>query len=257
MVFLRRLRIYIGSALFALGQVLSLLFFSTVGLLLFPFGFKVRYAFISQWAKFLIWWLRQTCGVKFEVHGLENVRKDSAGLILARHESAWETFAFQVIFPRQAYVLKKELLKIPFFGWGMAMLNPIAIDRGNGRQALKQLLNEGVKRLQSGDWVVIFPEGTRMKAGILGEIKGGGAMLANKAQAPVYLVAHNAGQYWPKNSFVKQPGTIQVHISPPLDVSSMKVAEINQHIENWFVEKLEPLEGITAPSKLSEGDATS
>ena len=150
----------------------------------------------------------------------------------------WETLAFQAIFPRQAYVLKRELLKIPFFGWGMALLNPIAIDRGAGRKALNQLVKEGSARLQQGDWVVVFPEGTRMPAGELGKINIGGAMLATKAKAPVYLVAHNAGSYWPKNSFIKTPGTIDVYISPPLDVADMSASEINQQVENWLSQHL-------------------
>ncbi|BCN92634.1 1-acyl-sn-glycerol-3-phosphate acyltransferase [Thiomicrorhabdus immobilis] len=229
---------FVRSVLFALGQVTTLVLFSLVGQLTRPFSFKARYQFMHYWAKFCLVWVRWTCGVKYRVHGAENINPKEAGLILARHESAWETLAFQAIFPRQAYVLKRELLKIPFFGWGMALLNPIAIDRGAGRKALNQLVKEGSARLQQGDWVVVFPEGTRMPAGELGKINIGGAMLATKAKAPVYLVAHNAGSYWPKNSFIKKPGTIDVFISAPLDVAEMSAAEVNQQIENWLSQHL-------------------
>lgn len=229
---------FLRSLIFAAGQFFSLIFFTLFGLLLFPFSHRVRYQFMHYWARFLLVWVRWTCGVSYKVHGLENVDKSQAGLILARHESAWETFATQAIFPRQAFVLKKELLKIPFFGWGMAMLNPIAIDRNAGRQALKQILAEGQERLSDGIWVIIFPEGTRMPAGELGKINAGGAMLALKAQQPVYLMAHNAGEYWPKNSFIKTPGEITVHISPKIDVADMTLAQLNQLTEEWFLQHL-------------------
>lgn len=222
------------SLVFSIGQVTTLIFFSVFGLLLFPFSHRVRYRFIHYWARFCIVWLRWTCGVKYRVFGTENIDFSKAGLVFARHESAWETFAFQAIFPQLTFVLKKELLKIPFFGWGLAMLSPIAIDRNAGRKAIKQVVSEGCQRIDDQVWVVIFPEGTRMPAGVPGDIKSGGAMLAKKALAPVYLVAHNAGSCWPKNSFIKKPGTIDVYISPPLDVASLSVAEINQKTEEWL-----------------------
>ncbi|MGM0541175.1 MAG: lysophospholipid acyltransferase family protein [Pseudomonadota bacterium] len=229
----------LGSTLFALGQGITLILFSVLGQLTRPFSFKTRYQFMHYWARFCLLWLRWTCGVRYEVHGQQHINPEQAGLILARHESAWETLAFQEIFPRQAYVLKRELLKIPFFGWGMALLNPIAIDRGAGRKALNQLVTEGKERLAQGDWVVLFPEGTRMPPGKLGKINIGGAMLAIKAKAPVYLVAHNAGEFWPKNSFIKRPGVVQIHISPALEVAELSASEVNQQIENWLATHLE------------------
>ena len=229
---------FIRSLLFAIGQGVTLVLFSVLGQLTRPFSFKARYAFMHYWARFCLVWLRITCGVKYRVHGAEHIDPSKTGLILSRHESAWETLAFQQIFPRHAYVLKRELLKIPFFGWGMSLLNPIAIDRSAGRQALNQMLKEGVERLHGDDWVVVFPEGTRMPSGELGKINIGGAMLASKAKVPVYLVAHNAGTCWPKNSFLKRPGTIDVYISEPLDMTEMKTAELNEKIADWFQQAL-------------------
>ncbi|NCN44273.1 MAG: 1-acyl-sn-glycerol-3-phosphate acyltransferase [Piscirickettsiaceae bacterium CG_4_9_14_3_um_filter_43_564] len=231
---------FLRSLVFSFGQMVTLVFFSLFGLLLAPFSHQVRYRFIHYWARFCIWWLRWTCGVQYRVFGAENIDLSKAGLVFARHESAWETFAFQAIFPQLTFVLKKELLKIPFFGWGLAMLSPIAIDRKAGRKAIKQVVTEGCQRIDKGVWVVIFPEGTRMPAGVPGQIKSGGAMLAKKAQAPVYLVAHNAGSCWPKNSFIKTPGTIDVYISPPLDVTELTVADINQKTEEWLFEPHTP-----------------
>ncbi|HHS99906.1 MAG TPA: 1-acyl-sn-glycerol-3-phosphate acyltransferase [Thiomicrospira sp.] len=240
------------SALFAIGQITTLIFFSIFGQLTRPFSFATRYHFMHYWARFCLVWVRLTCGVKYRIHGAENINTDTAGLILARHESAWETLAFQAIFPRQAYVLKRELLKIPFFGWGMALLNPIAIDRGAGRKALNQLVKEGSERLNQGDWVVVFPEGTRMPPGELGKINIGGAMLAAKAKKPVYLVAHNAGEFWPKNSFIKQPGTIDVYISQPLDVAEMSASEINKKVENWLSQHLESVQATGAKEETNQ-----
>ncbi len=229
-----KLILIIRSTVFAIGQLVSLIILSVLGQVTRPFSVAKRYAFMKLWAKFCIWWLRVTCGLKFKVHGADSINTHEAGLILARHESAWETLAFQEIFPRQAYVLKRELLKIPFFGWGMALLNPVAIDRSAGRKALNQLIKEGSQRLADGDWVVIFSEGTRMPPNQLGKINVGGAMLATKAKSPVYLVAHNAGHYWPKNSFIKKPGCIDVYISEPIDATEMSVAEINKRVEEWL-----------------------
>ncbi|MGC9386177.1 MAG: lysophospholipid acyltransferase family protein [Hydrogenovibrio sp.] len=214
--------------------MVSAVFFSVFGQLLRPFSLQVRYCFIHYWARFCVWWLKLTCGISYRVQGQDNLDLSQTGLLLARHESTWETMAFQKIFPRQTYVLKKELLRIPFFGWGLAMLNPISIDRNAGRQAIKQVVNEGLERLQKGVWVIIFPEGTRMASGTPGKIKPGGALLAQKAKVPVYLVAHNAGRFWPKSGFIKTPGVVDIYISPPLDVENMTVAEINQKTEEWF-----------------------
>ncbi len=225
---------FLRSVLFVTGQSVSMILFSLIGQGTRFCSLKTRYHFMHHWALFGLVWLRWTCGIRYRVHGREHINTEQAGLILSRHESAWETLALQEIFPRQAYVLKKELLKIPFFGWGMALLNPIAIDRSAGRKALMQLVSEGKERLNNGDWVVIFPEGTRMPSNQIGKIHGGGALLATKASSPVYLVSHNAGKYWAKNSFIKRPGVIDVYISPPLDVSGMSSSEINKKVEAWF-----------------------
>jgi 1-acyl-sn-glycerol-3-phosphate acyltransferase len=227
--------LFLRSSAYFIGQSLAMIVFSLVGQLTRPFSFRVRYDFMKNWARFSLFWLKITCGLRFKVYGREHIDASKPGLVLSRHESAWETLAFQQIFPHQAYVLKRELLKIPFFGWGMKLLHPIAIDRAAGRQALNQLLTEGQARLEKGDWVVLFPEGTRMRSGEVGKINVGGAMLAKKSGVPVYLVAHNAGRFWSKNSFLKHPGTVEMHISPPLDVSELSVAQINERIAQWYV----------------------
>lgn len=230
--------VVVRSTLFEIGRIASMIFFAVTGQFLWPFSFKVRYRYMTLWGKFTLWWLKVTCGIRYEVQGREHIDFERNGLIFARHESAWETIALQSIFPPQVYVLKKELLHIPFFGWGMALLHPIALDRKAGRKALQKLVAEGLKRLQAGLWVVIFPEGTRMPPGVLGEIKIGGPMLAAKADVPSYLVAHNAGEMWPKNSFLKYPGTIRVVISEPFNFYGLPPKQIAEQMKAWFAAHL-------------------
>ncbi len=230
--------VLLRSTLFEVGRITAMIFFAVTGQFLWPFPFHVRYRYMTQWGKFTLWWLKVTCGIRYEVEGRQNIDFEQNGLIFARHESAWETIALQSIFPPQVYVLKQELLRIPFFGWGMALLHPIALDRKAGRKALQKLVSEGLQRLKAGLWVVIFPEGTRMPPGVLGDIKIGGPMLAAKADVPSYLVAHNAGEVWPKNSFLKYPGTIRVVISEPFYFYGQSPKQIAQQMSAWFAAHL-------------------
>jgi 1-acyl-sn-glycerol-3-phosphate acyltransferase len=165
--------------------------------------------------------------------GIENIPK-TPSIVLSKHQSAWETLAFQQIFPAQVWVLKKELLHIPFFGWGLAMTSPIAINRSSGRAALKQIVQQGKDRLKQGLWIVIFPEGTRIVPGKKGKYGIGGAWLATHTGVSVVPVAHNAGELWGKNSFIKRPGTITVSIGAPIDPAGMKASELNARIESWI-----------------------
>jgi 1-acyl-sn-glycerol-3-phosphate acyltransferase len=167
------------------------------------------------------------------VEGLEHIPKGN-GLILAKHQSAWETIFLQTIFPPQTWVLKRELLWLPIFGWGLALTRPIAIDRAAGKKALRQVINQGIDRLQRGLWVVIFPEGTRTAPGQHQRYAIGGAMLAEKSGYPVVPVCHNAGEFWPKQGFNKQPGTITLVIGEPFSPAGMRAGEINQRVEEWI-----------------------
>src|SRR5574340_1774343 len=165
------------SLIFLLLQIVITPVFAMVALLTFPLSPLTRYRIISQWAKLMLPLLRVVCGIRHEVRGLENIPGEPC-IVLCKHQSAWETLALQVIFPPQAWVLKRELLWLPFFGWGLAMTSPIAIDRSDGKGAMKQLLKQGKHRLEQGFCVVIFPEGTRIPFGKRGKYKIGGAMLA-------------------------------------------------------------------------------
>ena len=224
--------LFLRSSLFFIGQLITAPIFTLIALLAWPVNPILRNQLISGWARSMIWWLRVTCNVRHEISGMENI-PDTPCIILAKHQSTWETFAFQAIFPTQVYVLKRELLWIPIFGWGLAMTSPIAINRASGREALKQLVSKGQARLAQGLWVVIFPEGTRMRPHQQGKYHIGGAWLACQTKTPVLPVAHNAGHCWPKG-FIKQAGVIKLHIGPAIATADLKADALNLKVEQWI-----------------------
>jgi len=173
------------------------------------------------------------CGVRYRVTGAERIPTEPC-IVLCKHQSAWETIALQIVLPPQVWVLKRELLKVPFFGWGLAMLSPIAIDRSAGRQALKQMVEQGRQRLGMGFWIVMFPEGTRVAPGQRGQYHVGGAWLATQTGTTVLPIAHNAGTLWPRNAFLKYPGTITIAIGEPIDPTGMKAEALRKQVEEWI-----------------------
>ncbi len=225
--------LFLRSLLFFFGQVITAPIFTLVALLAMPLNPILRNDLISGWARSMLWWLKVTCNIRHEVTGLENIT-DSPTVVLSKHQSAWETLAFQAIFPTQVYVLKRELLWIPIFGWGLAMSSPIAIDRSSGREALKKLVANGQARLNRGLWVVIFPEGTRIAPGERSKYHIGGAWLATHTKTQVLPVAHNAGEYWAKNTFIKKPGIIKMHVGKPIQTAGLKADALNQQVESWI-----------------------
>lgn len=233
------------SALFGLLLALITPPFSLIALLTFPFKPMRRYRIISQWARLMLFLLKSVCGIRYRVRGAEHIPAGPC-IVLAKHQSAWETLAFQEIFPPQVWVLKKELLHIPFFGWGLAMMSPIAIDRSSSTAALKQIADQGRQRLADGFWIVIFPEGTRVNPGQKGHYQVGGAWLAVASGAPVLPVAHNAGEFWGRNAFLKRPGTITVSIGEPIDPRGLKPAELNSRVEAWIEAEMERIARLDA-----------
>lgn len=225
--------IWLRSAIFNLGMWLMLMPFSLLAILLVPFPAPFRSRMVTGWACFVIWWLTLTCGVHYRVIGRENI-PDQPCVILPKHQSAWETIALQVIFPPQIWVLKRSLLLLPFFGWAIWALKAIAIDRSSGREALKQLVSQGKDRLALGLNVVVFPEGTRVAPGKRGKYHIGGAWLATHTGALAVPVAHNAGEFWPKNNLLKRAGTITVSIGNPINTTGMKADELNRQVEAWI-----------------------
>jgi 1-acyl-sn-glycerol-3-phosphate acyltransferase len=221
------------SLVFFVLQVLLTVVWSLLSLLTFPFGPLTRYRFITSYSRMVIWLARAICGIRYELRGMEHL-PERPSIVLSKHQSAWETLAFQVFLPPQVWVLKRSLLRIPFFGWGLAMMNPIAIDRAAGMQALKQTLEQGRERLAQGFWIVIFPEGHRFPPGEKGTYHPGGAWLAIQTGAPVVPIALNSGYLWRRDAFVKLPGKITVSIGRPIETGSMKAEALMRRVEDWI-----------------------
>lgn len=198
--------------------------------------FKTRYWFINVcWCRFAVWLTSAILGIRYEIIGGDNVPQQPC-VILANHQSTWETFFLSAHFQPLSQVLKRELLYVPFFGWAMAMLRPIAIDRGNPKLALKKVAQKGHELLKSGVWILIFPEGTRIPYGQVGKFSRGGTALAVNADLPVLPIAHNAGKFWPKEGWAKRPGVIQVMIGAPMYANGSgprAIAELNDRAAAW------------------------
>lgn len=234
--------LFVRSLVFAGLHIVTAIIFSFIGILILPLSFKWRYKIVSQWAISNLWLLEKICGIRYEVEGRENISDDPC-IIFCKHQSSWETLALQAVFPPQVWVLKRELLWIPFFGWGLASLNPIAIDRGAGRKALNQIVEQGQERLGSGVWVVIFPEGTRIATGSMGKFGIGGAKLAVETGYPIIPVAHDAGKAWPRHGFIKYPGVIKLVIGAKIATKDETATVLNQRVFDWMESEMTLLEG--------------
>ena len=223
----------IRSILFALAQAGFTLGYALFSPFIFLFGQHTRHRLLSGFAPGLLWLLKVICGIRMEVRGIENIPHTSC-VVLSKHQSAWETLALQRVLPAHVWVAKRELLWIPFFGWLLALSSPIALNRSKGKEAMRQLLEQGKIKLEQGFSVVLFPEGTRIPYGEKGRYKIGGAMLAKHAGVPVLPIAHNAGKFWGRNAFIKHPGVVQMVIGPPIDSTDLRVEEINRQVEDWI-----------------------
>ena len=230
MLFFRSL---LFNALFLLATAL----FSLLILLCRPFGFSPAWFWARLWSRLNFALLRLLCGIRLEIEGREHLPNHPC-VVIAKHQSAAETVAMPLLVPAYVWVLKRELFYIPLFGWALWALNAIAIRRSNPREALKQVMQQGVSFLQGGRWVVIFPEGTRSAPGESGNYQPGGIVLAQKAGVGILPLAHNAGRCWPKHGFVKHPGVIRVRFLPfipPQEVAATRrndlLARLRKSIE--------------------------
>ena len=227
------LGVVLRSCLFAIVQLLITPPFAILALLTFPLRPVTRYRIITTWSRLIILFAEIICGIRYRVLGAEHIPPQPC-VVLSKHQSAWETVAFPVMFPPQVYVIKRELLWIPFFGWGLAMVSPIAIDRASGVRAMKQMIEQGKNRLARGFWVIVFPEGTRVAPGARGTYQTGGAAIAVHAGAPVLPIAHNAGYCWRRKAFLKYPGTVTVSIGQAIDSRGLKAEALTRQVEDWI-----------------------
>lgn len=239
------MRRLIGGLIYMLAQ--GIFTPLAVGMMLItrPFGLSAPRYFSGAWCRLMLNLGRILFGIRWTVKGWENL-PDGPCVVLVKHQSAWETMFFPGYFPPHAFVLKKEVLSLPFFGQGMATLQPIAIDRSRPREALKQVREQGMERLGRGLKVIVFPEGTRVPWGFRGQYNPGGASLATAAKVPVVPMVHNAGQFWQKGAFAKFPGHITLEIGAPIDTTGLSTSELNHQVENWIEARLEAMSGHAA-----------
>ncbi|WP_419832455.1 lysophospholipid acyltransferase family protein [Endozoicomonas atrinae] len=230
--FIRTIVFYFSLAVWTVFWAMLMILF------IYPFRFKLRHRiFVKTWAIVSVYFCRLICGVRWEVKGRENI-PDTPCVVISNHQSTWETFFLQTLLTPQTQVIKQELLKIPFFGWAFKKIKPIAINRKDARQALQQVRYQGKAALEHNVWVLIFPEGTRTHPGEPGKFSRGGAGLAKAAEVDILPIAHNAGVFWPNDSWLKRPGTIQVEIGPLVKTEPLSVAEVNDATRNWIAGSL-------------------
>lgn len=252
------MRAWIGSLLFSLGMIISVTVTATLLMALVVAPMHWRYALISAWGRMILGWLRLTCGVRYEITGLEKVPPGGA-VVLAKHQSTWETFALQTFLPRPVWVVKRELLGVPFFGWGLLLMHAIPIDRGSGRVAMKQIIQRGKARLAQGHTVVLFPEGTRVAPGRKLRYRLGGAVLACSAGVPVVPVAHNAGEFWGRRVFLKRAGLVRMRIGDPIPSEGKSPEALIAEVEAWIEGQMEELTDprwLGDPAKVSPAAGT-
>lgn len=229
-----RLSTYFRSALF---YTLFVAYTALYGLFLFLSAlilrFEQRYELARLWSRGTVWMARVICGVRYQIEGADNIPATPC-VVMSKHQSSWETYFLQSLFAPQSTVLKGELLKIPVFGWALKVLEPIAIDRSLKRNALKQVVQQGGDRLSKGRWVVIYPEGTRIRPGQASEFANSGALLAQKNGARVLPIAHNAGECWPGKSLLLTPGVITLRIGPTIDTDNLSAKAIGTQTQDWI-----------------------
>ena len=249
-----RRRQWLGSIAFTAYLFVSVVPYSCWVVLSAPFTSRdYAWRIARAWARTVLAALARLCRLSYRVEGTENLRRRDA-VVLMKHSSAWETIAQLILFPKHVWVMKRQLLRVPFFGWALAVFSPIAIDRQGGRRAVEQVLRQGQERLAEGLWVIIFPEGTRVALGERRRYGLSGALLAALTERPVIPVTHNAGAFWPRRGWLKQPGTIRMIIGKPIEAAGRPPRDVNRDAESWIETTLEKLraEHQETPSKLGE-----
>ena len=238
---MNRLRQAVGSMAFTVYLFVSVVPYSCWVLLTAPLTPRDHaWRVARSWAGTVIALLRMLCGLKYRIEGTEHLPQQPA-VVLMKHSSAWETIAQLILFPKQVWVMKRQLLWVPFFGWALAVFSPIAIDRKGGRQAVEQVLRQGQERLGEDRWVIIFPEGTRVAPGERRRYGLSGALLAALTELPVIPVTHNAGDFWPRRGLIKRPGTIRMVIGPPIEAAGRSPRDVNRDVETWIETTLEEI----------------
>lgn len=242
------------SILFTLYQLVVTPIWAIMVLLLFWLPPVARFKFIMGWCWLNLFGSRWICGIRERVIGRENIpAPNRPHVIMSKHSSTWETLALNFLFPPLAFVAKKELLSIPFFGWAFALASPITIDRKSGQNAMTQIITQGRERVTHGFWIVVYPEGTRIRAGTRAHYRTGGARLAIALGLPIVPVAHNAGYLWPKGSLGKRPGTVTVSIGAPIRTDGKDMQQLMNEVESWIENEVARLGNPLQPGATPAG----
>lgn len=236
---------YLRSSIYWLGFILTTVVFGLLIILALPFSADFRLNIARLWGRTNLFMLKWICGLDFQVEGAEHVQQQNA-IVLCKHQSTWETIALHTIIPSGRWVFKRELLKIPIFGWALASTDPIAIDRGAGKKAVRQLVEKGRDKLKRGKWVILFPEGTRTAPGAETRYKIGGAVLAAESGFPVLPIAHNAGEFWARHSFLKRPGCITVRIGEMIPTKGRDASDIMQQTRDWIEAQMQDINELAS-----------
>lgn len=234
--------LFIRSLLYSVIMIGSSAVHCVFCLLAAPLPLRLRYRLTRLWMVAMIRLGKTLCGMDYRVQGWKHVRKVKNGIIFSKHQSAWETLFLAAAFDQAAIIVKRELLWLPFFGWGLALLSPIAINRGKTRAAMQQIIQQGKRYLKAGRWVIVFPEGTRVAPGQVGKYRVGGARLAVEAGYPLIPVAHNAGCCWQKRQFIKQPGQIRIVFGPPLYPEGRTPEALLELAKSWIEETMKKID---------------
>ena len=229
--------IYLRSVAFMVAGVLVTIFYGTFTVPLAIVYHDWGYACARSWGRQILRAAKYICGIDFEIRGMENIPEQPC-VVMAKHQSAWETVALLVLMPHSVWIIKRELVIVPIIGWVLAGLQSIAIDRKSGHTARDQILEQGRDRLARGYSVIIFPEGTRVAPGKRGRYGIGGAWLAAGTCAPILPVAHNAGECWRRNAFLKYPGKVTMSIGPVIDTTNKESVEVLKLTENWIEDEM-------------------
>jgi 1-acyl-sn-glycerol-3-phosphate acyltransferase len=240
------------SLIFTTYMMASACLFGGVMALGFWLPYSAQFAIARTWARILLWVLERLCGLKYVVEGRERIPPGNH-IVMSNHTSAWETVAQFLIFPPQVWVLKRELLWIPFVGWGLKLLRPIAINRGEGHRAVNQVIDQGKARLRDGLWIIIFPEGTRVVAGETRKFGVSGALLAIASGKSVVPLSHNAGKFWARRGFLKRPGTIRVIIGEPIESAGKNPRVLNEEVRQSIEAGLARIAAETAGAGAAAG----
>ena len=204
--------------------VLSIIFFTPL---------KLRVGLVKLWINYSLALLRYFCGLRYQVEGQENI-PEQGFILMSKHSSTWETIALQKFFDPLIWVVKRELTRIPVFGWGLMAMNAIALNRSSGRKAINQLIQESKKHMDQGRILMLFPEGTRVLPMEQKSFKQGGAIVSENTGYAVLPIAHNAGEFWPRHSWIKWPGTIRMVIGKPIEPEGKKSDQITEEVKLWI-----------------------